>query len=50
MSDVRCVVNANDFQKALSKVLRAAPRRSSLFFLTEACVTFGDGLCTFTVC
>ncbi|MCI8538261.1 MAG: hypothetical protein HFF18_06305 [Oscillospiraceae bacterium] len=48
MSEIKCTVNAKDFQQALSKALKAAPRRCSLPFLTEACISFDHGVCTLT--
>ena len=48
MTDAIFVVNAKDFQQALEKVLRAAPKKSGLPVLKEALVTFDGSICTLT--
>lgn len=42
------IVNAKDFQRALEKVLKAAPKKSRLYFLEEAHVSFDGSTCTLT--
>lgn len=48
MTDIKSVVSAKEFQRALEKVLKAAPKKSRLPFLPEAHISFGDGTCTLT--
>lgn len=46
MTEIKNVVNAKEFQSALEKVLKAAPRKSRLPFLLEAHVKFDGASCT----
>lgn len=48
MTDAKFVVNAKDFQQALEKALKAAPKKTGLPVLREALVTFDGGTCTLT--
>lgn len=48
MTDATFVVNAKDFQQALEKALRAAPKKTRLPVLGEALVTFDGDICTLT--
>ena len=48
MTDIKSVVSAKEFQRALEKVLKAAPKKSRLPFLPEAHISFDDGTCTLT--
>lgn len=48
MTDIKSVVTAKEFQYALEKVLKAAPKKSQLPFLPEAHISFDGGTCTLT--
>ena len=48
MSKVRCVVNAGEFQKALEKVLKVAPKKCGIPCLMEALIQFDGNTCTLT--
>lgn len=48
MTDATFVVNAKDFQQALEKALKAAPKKTRLPVLGEALVTFDGNICTLT--
>ena len=48
MTEIKSIVSANEFQRALDKVLKAAPRKSRLYFLLEAHVSFDGDTCTLT--
>ena len=46
MMDARCIVNAGEFQKALEKVLKVAPKKCSIPVLMEVLVQFDGDACT----
>ena len=48
MMDARCIVNAGEFQKALEKVLKVAPKKCSIPALMEVLVRFDGDACTLT--
>ena len=48
MMDARCIVNAGEFQKALEKVLKVAPKKCSIPVLMEVLVQFDGDACTLT--
>lgn len=48
MTEIKNVVSAKEFQCALEKVLKAAPKKSRLYFLLEAHVSFDGNSCTLT--
>lgn len=48
MRDITNIVNAKEFQRALEKVLKVAPKKSRLSFLLDAHVSFNGDTCTLT--
>lgn len=48
MKCARCTVNADEFQQALDKVLKAAAKKARISFLEEALVRFDGSTCTLT--
>lgn len=48
MTEIKNFVNAKEFQSALEKVLKVAPKKSRLAFLLEAHVSFDGDTCTIT--
>lgn len=48
MKCMRCTVDAGEFQQALEKAMKAAPKKSWLPFLTEAHVSFDGDTCAIT--
>lgn len=48
MTEIKSVVNAKEFQRALEKVLKVAPKKSRLAFLQETHICFAGDTCTLT--
>ena len=48
MTEIKSVVNAKEFQRALEKVLKVAPKKSRLAFLQETHICFSGDTCTLT--